>query len=236
MIDDDSRQDPGGLREGEIAVELPEQFDASLYFIGRIRTPWKRREECPKNPRETGRGVHHRARSALGRRAAAASTASATSSCCIGWTGRGATSCCRRRTIIPSVAARLRSARRCGPIRSPFRWRGFFASKATSSRSSASIVSTTRRFSTQAVFRLDRFGAGRVRRLACGEQAIRADALSPRWGEEGWGEGGLWLGSNRGHGPHPLRSARDLSRGRERGRVCRMGGAKRYPSSGVEDE
>ena len=33
-----------GLREGEVAVELPERFDASLYFIGRIRTPWKRRE------------------------------------------------------------------------------------------------------------------------------------------------------------------------------------------------
>jgi tRNA-Thr(GGU) m(6)t(6)A37 methyltransferase TsaA len=42
-----------GLREGEIAAELPERFDASLYYIGRIRTPWKRREDCPKNPRET---------------------------------------------------------------------------------------------------------------------------------------------------------------------------------------
>jgi tRNA-Thr(GGU) m(6)t(6)A37 methyltransferase TsaA len=41
------------LREGEIAVELPEKFDASLYFIGQIRTPWKRREDCPKNPRES---------------------------------------------------------------------------------------------------------------------------------------------------------------------------------------
>lgn len=42
-----------GLREGEVAAELPERFDASLYYIGRIRTPWKRREDCPKNPRET---------------------------------------------------------------------------------------------------------------------------------------------------------------------------------------
>lgn len=41
------------LRRGEIAVPLPERFDASLYFIGRIRTPWKQREDCPKNPRET---------------------------------------------------------------------------------------------------------------------------------------------------------------------------------------
>ena len=42
-----------GLREGEVAVELPKRFDASLYYIGRIRTPWKRREDCPKNPRES---------------------------------------------------------------------------------------------------------------------------------------------------------------------------------------
>jgi tRNA-Thr(GGU) m(6)t(6)A37 methyltransferase TsaA len=42
-----------GLREGEIAVALPAQFDASLYYIGRIRTPWTRRQDCPKNPRES---------------------------------------------------------------------------------------------------------------------------------------------------------------------------------------
>lgn len=42
-----------GLREGEVAVELPAQTDASLYFIGRIRTPWQRRDECPKNARES---------------------------------------------------------------------------------------------------------------------------------------------------------------------------------------
>jgi tRNA-Thr(GGU) m(6)t(6)A37 methyltransferase TsaA len=45
--------DRTGLREGEIAVELPAKFDASLYFIGRIRTPWQTRDECPKNGRET---------------------------------------------------------------------------------------------------------------------------------------------------------------------------------------
>ncbi len=38
-----------GVREGEQTVELPAQFDAGLYFIGRIRTPWKTRKECPKN-------------------------------------------------------------------------------------------------------------------------------------------------------------------------------------------
>src|SRR6266699_1826269 len=45
--------DPYGLREGEVATTLPEHFDASLYFIGRIRTPWTRREDCPKNARES---------------------------------------------------------------------------------------------------------------------------------------------------------------------------------------
>jgi len=46
-------EDPYGLREGEVAAALPARFDASLYFIGRIHTPWKRREECPKNARES---------------------------------------------------------------------------------------------------------------------------------------------------------------------------------------
>jgi len=41
------------LREGEIAIALPENFDAGIYFIGRIRTPWKTRAECPKNGRES---------------------------------------------------------------------------------------------------------------------------------------------------------------------------------------
>jgi tRNA-Thr(GGU) m(6)t(6)A37 methyltransferase TsaA len=45
--------DPFGLREGEVRVVLPDHFDASLYFIGRIRTPWKRRDNCPKNGRES---------------------------------------------------------------------------------------------------------------------------------------------------------------------------------------
>jgi tRNA-Thr(GGU) m(6)t(6)A37 methyltransferase TsaA len=45
---------PYGLREGEVAVTLPDHFDASLYYIGRIRTPWRRREDCPKNARESG--------------------------------------------------------------------------------------------------------------------------------------------------------------------------------------
>ena len=41
------------IRPGEVAVPLPEHFDAQLYFIGRVRTPWTRREDCPKNARES---------------------------------------------------------------------------------------------------------------------------------------------------------------------------------------
>jgi tRNA-Thr(GGU) m(6)t(6)A37 methyltransferase TsaA len=42
-----------GIRPGEIAGELPAAFDAGLYYIGRIRTPWARRADCPKNARES---------------------------------------------------------------------------------------------------------------------------------------------------------------------------------------
>ena len=45
--------DPYGVREGELRARLPERFDASVYFIGRIRTPWKERKDCPKNARES---------------------------------------------------------------------------------------------------------------------------------------------------------------------------------------
>jgi tRNA-Thr(GGU) m(6)t(6)A37 methyltransferase TsaA len=36
-------------RPGEIASDLPDTFDAHLYFIGRVRTPWASLEQCPKN-------------------------------------------------------------------------------------------------------------------------------------------------------------------------------------------
>jgi tRNA-Thr(GGU) m(6)t(6)A37 methyltransferase TsaA len=45
--------DRSDIRPGEVKTALPERFDASLYFIGRIRTPWTRREDCPKNARES---------------------------------------------------------------------------------------------------------------------------------------------------------------------------------------
>ncbi|WP_424932846.1 tRNA (N6-threonylcarbamoyladenosine(37)-N6)-methyltransferase TrmO [Amaricoccus macauensis] len=36
------------IRPGELAVALPGGEDATLHFIGRIRTPWARREDCPR--------------------------------------------------------------------------------------------------------------------------------------------------------------------------------------------
>ena len=36
------------IRAAERAVEWPEAADAGLVFIGRIRTPWPRREDCPR--------------------------------------------------------------------------------------------------------------------------------------------------------------------------------------------
>ena len=48
-----TQEDRYGIREGEISVALPEQFDASVYFIGRIHTPWRERRDCPKNARES---------------------------------------------------------------------------------------------------------------------------------------------------------------------------------------
>ena len=47
------KDDEFGIRSGEIAIPLPEKTDAGVYFIGRIRTPWTRRKECPKNARES---------------------------------------------------------------------------------------------------------------------------------------------------------------------------------------
>ena len=36
------------LRPGEVTVDMPETFDGGIYFIGRIRTPWQKSSDCPK--------------------------------------------------------------------------------------------------------------------------------------------------------------------------------------------
>ncbi|NEU12457.1 tRNA (N6-threonylcarbamoyladenosine(37)-N6)-methyltransferase TrmO [Methylobacterium sp. BTF04] len=40
-------------RPGEEAIVLPDAYDAGLYFIGHIRTPWVERSDCPKNGLQT---------------------------------------------------------------------------------------------------------------------------------------------------------------------------------------
>ncbi|HEY2621245.1 MAG TPA: SAM-dependent methyltransferase [Acetobacteraceae bacterium] len=42
------------LRPGEVAVALPAETDAGVYFLGTIRTPWRTREECPKRGEPDG--------------------------------------------------------------------------------------------------------------------------------------------------------------------------------------
>ena len=36
------------IRAGELAAPLPAATDAGVYFIGRIRTPWTNRRDCPR--------------------------------------------------------------------------------------------------------------------------------------------------------------------------------------------
>ena len=45
---DEQRETDDELRPGEVAVDLPDQADAGVYFIGVIRTPWRVRRDCPK--------------------------------------------------------------------------------------------------------------------------------------------------------------------------------------------
>ncbi|MFD1333032.1 tRNA (N6-threonylcarbamoyladenosine(37)-N6)-methyltransferase TrmO [Methylopila musalis] len=42
------------IRDGEVAVAPPPATDAGLTFIGRIRTPWTSRLECPRQGRTDG--------------------------------------------------------------------------------------------------------------------------------------------------------------------------------------
>lgn len=42
------------LRAGERRVETPDRWDATLWFIGRIRTPWATRKDCPRQGRLDG--------------------------------------------------------------------------------------------------------------------------------------------------------------------------------------
>ncbi len=41
-------------RPGELEVELPKRMDANLVFIGRIRTPFASRDQCPRQGKADG--------------------------------------------------------------------------------------------------------------------------------------------------------------------------------------
>jgi tRNA-Thr(GGU) m(6)t(6)A37 methyltransferase TsaA len=44
----DSTTDRTQMRAGETTLRLPEAADEQVYFIGRIRTPWAERRDCPR--------------------------------------------------------------------------------------------------------------------------------------------------------------------------------------------
>lgn len=41
-------------RAGEIMTPLPDHMDAEVLFIGRVRTPWTDRADCPRQGRDDG--------------------------------------------------------------------------------------------------------------------------------------------------------------------------------------
>lgn len=46
--------DQDAIRAGEVEVPFPDRSDASLLFIGRIRTPFKTRADCPRQGSDDG--------------------------------------------------------------------------------------------------------------------------------------------------------------------------------------
>ena len=47
-MSDPSTETESAVRPGEAPIVLPGTTDAGVYFIGTIRTPWRRRADCPK--------------------------------------------------------------------------------------------------------------------------------------------------------------------------------------------
>ena len=52
--DERTKRDWQATRAGEVETPLPERCDARLVFIGRIRTPFSTREDCPRQGRMDG--------------------------------------------------------------------------------------------------------------------------------------------------------------------------------------
>ena len=106
-------------RRRESRSSCPDKSDAALYFIGRIRTPWKQRKDCPKNARESDAVCTVELDPRWARRPQGRRDLQPSGRCCTGWTRRRATWCCRCPAITACRAAPLRCARRRGPTRSP---------------------------------------------------------------------------------------------------------------------
>ena len=85
-----TRKEDFGVRPGEVSVELPGQPDAGIYFIGRIRTPWTHRNECPKNARGSEAVCTVELDARYVPRASRMSRPARTWCCSIGWTRRRA--------------------------------------------------------------------------------------------------------------------------------------------------
>ena len=104
-----------GICEGEKAVDLPQQPDAGLYFIGRIHTPWKERKDCPKNARES-EAVCTVEVDPRWREASRTSRPAAICRALLDGPIRREIWCCRCPAITASSTAPLPCARRPGPI------------------------------------------------------------------------------------------------------------------------
>ena len=95
--------DERSIRPGEIVGGAPDRADATLVFIGRIRTPFRSLESCPRHGRADGPLCRIEI-DAPWRRAMQGLAAHAELQILywmdrfsIGWTARGAISWCRRR-------------------------------------------------------------------------------------------------------------------------------------------
>ena len=160
------------IRPGEVAIELPDGFDAGVHFIGRIRTPFKTRAECPKNTAAIGCRRPGRARCALCGRPQGPAALQPRHSCSTGWTRRGAISSSRCRRTWASRAAPSRCARRCGPTRSRWLPWSCWPSRAPRYRAQRRLHRRHAARRHQALFRLDRQLPGRQARLKRAEIAL----------------------------------------------------------------
>ena len=167
--------DEAGIRPGEQAVELPEKFDAGLYYIGRIHTPWARREDCPKNSREAReRGavctIEVDPRYAAGLK----DVESSTHLLILYWMDQA------RRDLVLQAPRHYDAQRGTFALRSPVRPNPIAASvvelaegrRQQAQRHRARLHRRHTAARHQAVFRLDRLDSRCQRRLACREEEI----------------------------------------------------------------